>query len=238
MIFLRHLFLSSLGRKYLMAVSGGALLVFAVGHMLGNLQVFLGPEALNAYGHFLQSTPELLWPVRLGLLAMVLLHGWAAVVLTLENRAARPVPYAQRELVAASYASRTMIWSGVIVAVFVVYHLLHYTARVQAVNLAGQDFSAFSYTLKHGVVCRDVFRMVIAGFSQPTVSVFYLIGVGLLCWHLSHGIGALFQSLGLKNRAWQSLIDRLGVAVSALLFAGYAAVPVAVLLGYGREALK
>lgn len=232
MILLRRLFLSSLGRKYLMAASGGVLVAFVTGHLVGNLQVFLGPETLNAYAHFLESTPELVWPVRCGLLAVILVHGWTATTLTLENRAARPVPYARAELVAASYASRTMIWSGMIIDGFVVYHLLHYTVRVASVNLTGQDFAAFTYTLKSGAVCRDVHRMVINGFSQPIVAVGYLVGVGLLCWHLSHGLGALFQSLGLKNSVWETRIDRAGVLVAAGLFAGYASIPVAALLGY------
>ncbi len=118
---------SSLGKKYLMALSGCALFLFVIAHLLGNLQIFLGPEALNRYGHFLQTTPELLWPARLGLMALVVVHIVCAVKLTAENRAARPVPYAQHEIVAASYASRTMMMSGLILAAFIVYHLLHFT---------------------------------------------------------------------------------------------------------------
>src|SRR5216110_2759523 len=138
-----NLFESSLGKKYIMAVSGGALFLFVVAHLLGNLQIFLGPEAINRYGHFLQSNPELIWPARLALLLMIALHIWSAAKLTAENRAARPVGYAHYEVVAASYASRTMFMSGLIIFVFIIYHLLHFTVQVPSVNLTGQNFSTF-----------------------------------------------------------------------------------------------
>jgi succinate dehydrogenase / fumarate reductase cytochrome b subunit len=231
-----RLFRSSLGKKYIMALSGAGLVLFAVGHMLGNLQVFLGPEPLNAYGHFLQSTPEILWGARLGLLGLVGLHIWAAVKLTLENRAARPVPYDQGELVAASYASRTMIWSGLIIAAFVLFHLLHYTVQVKAVNLTGQDFGLFEDT--HVPPRHDIFKMMITGFRQPLVSGFYVLAVGLLCVHLSHGISAMFQSLGFKDKTWGPAIDKLAVLAAWVLFLGYSSIPVAILLGYGKEALR
>src|ERR1051326_8543198 len=158
-----RLFKSSLGRKYIMALSGAALFFFVIGHLLGNLQVFLGPEQLNAYGHFLQTTPEILWPARIGLLAMVSLHIWSAVTLAAENRAARPIPYANWSPSVASYASRTMLMSGLIVAAFVIYHLLHFTVQARAVNLTGQDFSAYLDAKGR----HDVYRMMIAGFSYP-----------------------------------------------------------------------
>jgi succinate dehydrogenase / fumarate reductase cytochrome b subunit len=231
---LQRVFGTTVGRKYLMALSGLGLVGFAVGHMVGNLQVFLGPETLNTYAHFLQSTPELLWGVRLGMLAILAVHVWSAVSLTLENRAARPVGYEAGKLPGASLASRTMLLGGTVVAVFVVYHLLHYTLKVQGVNLTGKDFDGFTYTLKNGVACPDAYRMVVTGFSQPVVAAFYVLGVGVLCLHLSHGVRAMFQSLGLKNRAWARAIDRLAAVVACGLFAGYAAIPVAVWLGLGR----
>src|SRR5436190_11846652 len=137
---LKRIFGSSLGKKYIMGVSGCLLFLFVVAHLLGNLQIFLGPDVINRYGHFLQSNPELIWPARIGLLLMVGLHIWAAVKLTLENRAARPVAYAHYEVVAASYASRTMFMSGLIIFVFIIYHLLHFTAQVPSVNGTGQNF--------------------------------------------------------------------------------------------------
>src|SRR5690348_18282491 len=112
MNFRTNVFQSSLGKKFVMALSGLVLLLFVIAHLAGNLQIFLGPEAINRYGHFLQSNPELLWPARIILLLMLVLHIWAAVKLSLENKAARPIGYGEYNPVASSYASRTMLMSG------------------------------------------------------------------------------------------------------------------------------
>src|SRR5690348_1598924 len=119
-----NLFRSSLGKKYIMAVTGFFMFLFVVGHLAGNLQIFLGPEAINRYGHFLQSNLELVWPARLAMLAFLVLHVWSASKLTAENRAARPEGYAAYQPIGSSYASRTMLMSGLIVLVFIIYHLL------------------------------------------------------------------------------------------------------------------
>jgi len=230
-----NLFKSSLGKKYITAISGAALLLFVVGHLLGNLQLFRGAQAINRYAHFLQSNKEILWPARFGLLIMVALHLWSAVKLSAENKAARPIGYADNPVpVAASYASRTMLMSGLIIAAFVLYHLLHYTLQVRSLNFTGKDFLAL-----HDAEGRhDVFRMMVTGFSQPLVSGFYILAMGLLCLHLSHGVSAMFQSLGLKNPVYGSLIDRFAKTVAGVIFLGYISIPIAVLLGYGREALR
>src|SRR3989441_4073557 len=194
-----NLFESSLGKKYIMAVSGGALFLFVVAHLLGNLQIFLGPEAINRYGHFLQSNPELLWPARIGLLLMVGLHIWSAAALSAENKAARPVGYAEYQPVGSSYASRTMLMSGLIVLAFVIYHLLHYTIMVKAVNLTGMDFAAkpeFYAGAEH-----DIFKMMVVGFSNGWVTAFYIVGMALLCLHLSHCATSMFQSICWCNGA-------------------------------------
>jgi succinate dehydrogenase / fumarate reductase, cytochrome b subunit len=225
---------SSLGRKYLMGLSGCALFVFVVGHMVGNLQVFLGPEALNRYAHFLQSTPELLWPVRLGLLALVVLHGITATRLWLQNRAARPQGYAVADPLEASYASRTMVVSGVIVGLFIVYHLLHFTLRCAPLNLTGADFRQFHDADGH----HDVYRMVIVAFRQPWVSVFYVVSMALLCLHLRHGVQAWFQSLGLRNDSCREVIDRFAWGAALVIFVGNSAIPVSILLGLGKEVVK
>src|SRR5258705_774024 len=117
---LKRIFESSLGKKYIMAVSGCLLFLFVVAHLLGNLQIFLGPEAINRYGHFLQSNPEIIWPARIGLVIMVVLHIWSAIRLSAENKAARPVPYAGSEIVASTYASGPMLINGPIIAAFVI----------------------------------------------------------------------------------------------------------------------
>jgi succinate dehydrogenase / fumarate reductase cytochrome b subunit len=229
-----HIFDSSLGKKYLMAVTGFLLFLFVIGHLVGNLQVFLGPEAINRYGHFLQSNLELVWPARIGLLVMVGLHIWSAAKLSLENRAARPAAYDTYQPVGSSYASRTMLMSGLIVLAFIIYHLLHFTAQVQYINLTGQNFTAFVDPEKR----HDIFKMMVVGFSNGWVSAFYVLGVGLLCLHLSHGLSSMFQSIGWKNEAYRPILDKGARALALLIFLGYSSIPVAILLGYGKEALK
>src|SRR5712672_3296374 len=138
-----RVFGSSLGKKYIMAVSGAILFLFVVAHLAGNLQIFLGPESINRYGHFLQTNPELIWPARIVLLLMLVLHVWAAIKLSAENKAARPVGYAAYQPVGSSYASRTMLMSGIIIFVFIIYHLLHFTVQSQYINLTGKNFATF-----------------------------------------------------------------------------------------------
>ncbi len=224
---LASLFNTTLGRKYLMAGSGVVLLLFVIGHMLGNLQVFLGPDTINAYGAFLHNTPELLWGTRLGLVVMVIVHLMAAATLIDQNRDARPDGYGDQQLVDASLASRTMAISGLIVLLFVIYHLLHYTVRVESINGTGINFS----DLHDADGRHDIYRMMVTGFSNPWVSGFYLLGVGLLSFHLSHGTAAMFQSLGLKNSTYTPLIERGAKFLAAGLFLGYASIPAAVYLG-------
>ncbi len=222
-----NLFNSSLGKKFIMAITGLALFLFVALHLLGNLQIFLGPEALNRYGHFLQSNPEIIWPARIGLLLMVALHIWSAIKLSAENKAARPISYANAPApVAASYASRTMLMSGLIIAAFIIYHLLHFTAQLQAINLTGKNFAGlFDSQGRH-----DVFAMMVTGFRQPLVSGFYVLAIILLCLHLSHGVSAMFQSLGLKNKTYAPLIDCFAKVTALVIFIGYISIPLAVLL--------
>lgn len=210
-----------------MAISGCALFGFVIGHLLGNLQIFLGPEALNRYGHFLQSTPELIWPARIGLLVLAGLHIAAAIALTKQNRSARPAPYGDYNVVAASYASRTMFMSGLIVLVFIIYHLLHFTIQAPGINFTGQDFR----NLQDPQGRHDIYSMMVLGYKRPLVSLFYVVGVGLLCLHLSHGVSSMFQSMGWKNKAYGSFLDKFGIAASVIIFLGYISIPAAVLAG-------
>ena len=217
-----------------MAVTGFVLFLFVIGHLAGNLQFFLGPEAINRYGDFLQSNPELIWPARLFLLLMVGVHIWVAGKLSLENRAARPVGYAQYQPVGSSYASRTMLLSGAIIFVFVVYHLLHFTVQVQYVNLTGRNFFDFIDPAKR----HDIFKMLVVGFNNGWVSGFYVLGMALLCLHLSHGASSMFQSIGWRDRTYGPILDKLARVVAVLIFVGYTSIPVAILAGYGKEHLK
>lgn len=224
---LSYLFKSSLGRKYIMAASGLALFAFVIGHLLGNLQIFLAPEVINRYAQFLKDNIELVWGARIGLLGCIALHIWTAISLSADNKAARPVAYADATPPAASMASRTMLMSGLIVFFFILYHLLHFTVQVEWVNGVEKTF----HSLKTADGHHDVYSMVVIGFRQPLVALCYVIAVGLLCLHLSHGVGASFQSLGLKNKAWGPVIDTASKVVSFLIFVGYASIPLAVLTG-------
>ena len=181
--------------------------------------------------HFLQSNMEIIWPARLGLLGCVALHVLAAVRLSAENKRARPVGYeGNPHPIAASYASRTMLMSGLIIAAFIVYHLLHYTVLLKGINLSGEDFAVFQD--KQGR--HDIYRMLIVGFQQPIVALFYVVAMALLCLHLSHGVSAMFQSLGLKVGCCPCLPKCLAKWGALLIFLGYVSIPVAVMSGYGR----
>ena len=221
---LKQLLRSSIGKKYVMALSGLVLVLFVLGHMLGNLQMFMGPESINTYAHNLQTLPfGLLWVFRLFLLACVALHVWMAVVLTIENRKARPEKYACEASVQASYASRTMPWSGVILLAFIIFHLLHYTVRVI------YDYSDLPYMLGDTSV-HNVYAMMILGFSHWYVSLFYVGAMALLCLHLSHGFSSMFQSLGIRNHFWRRVLANVAMVYGGFIFLGFVSVPVMVLL--------
>ncbi len=227
---------SSLGLKYLMAGSGLVLVGFVCGHLVGNLQFFLPPPVINRYAHFLQSNPELLWGVRLILLVLVGVHIGTALRLWALNRAARPQPYASPATAYGStLASRTMLLSGLMVAAFVLYHLLHYTVKVESLN--GTPL-AFHQLREPATGHADVFAMMVAGFRVWPVSLFYAMGIALLCLHLSHGVAAMFQSLGLRNPVYAPLIQRLARLLAVVLLVGYLSIPAAVLLGRGQNYLR
>jgi succinate dehydrogenase / fumarate reductase, cytochrome b subunit len=208
---------STTGKKIVMAVTGAILFAFVTGHMLGNLQVFDGPERLNAYGHFLHSLGEILWAERIVLLAAVALHITATVQLALHNRKARPVGYSRKEAINSSYAARTMYWSGPIVLAFVIFHLLHLTAGIIEPGAA--------------YVEGDVYHNVVAGFQVWWVSVWYIFAVSLLGVHLSHGISSMFQSVGLAHPRYTPLLKKAAAAIAVIIVLGYISIPISVLLG-------
>lgn len=221
---LGSLFTSSIGKKLLMAVTGLVLFGFVTGHLIGNLQIFLPPEKINAYGHLLESLGTGLWLIRGLLLACVVIHIWVAIQLTLENRAARPQGYGVEHTNRATLASRVMARTGLVVLAFIVYHLLHFTIRMQH-----PEWSEHSYRLANGTMVRDVHAMVVQGFGSAGVSFFYLLAVGLLSYHLSHGIGSMVQTLGLKNERWTGGLERFGIAYCWAYFLLNAAIPLSVL---------
>lgn len=219
---------STLGKKYIMAISGAALFAFAVGHLLGNLQVFGAPDLINTYAHFLKSKPGLLWGARLGLLACVALHIAAAVTLSALSKEARPQGYAGGSAYGSTAASRYMLVSGLVILAFVVYHLAHFTVLLPGVNGIG-DFRKLT-TVLHGETVPDVYAMMILGFHVWWVVLFYLIAQGLLFMHLGHGLAAMFQSLGFRNHVWWPRIQLFAKAASVALFVGYAIIPLAIFL--------
>jgi succinate dehydrogenase / fumarate reductase cytochrome b subunit len=221
------LFTSSIGRKFLMAFTGLVLFGFVTGHLVGNLQIFLPPEKINHYGHFLESLGSALWLIRGFLLVCVVVHIWLAIQLTLENRAARPEAYGIDKVNRATLASRIMARTGLVVLAFLFYHLLHFTIRAQH-----PEWSAHTYKLADGTMVRDVYKMVIEGFSSVPVSAFYIVAVGLLSYHLAHGISSMFQSLGLRNETWAKGLDGFAKVYCWGYFLLNALIPIAVLSGY------
>lgn len=200
-----------------MALSGLVLAGFVLGHMTGNLLMFKGPEAINAYATWLHANPGLLWGARIVLILSTIAHIWAGILLTLENRAAREGGPAVDATRRASLSSRTMPYSGVVILAFLVFHLLHFTFR--QVALGGVDFGD------------NVYKMVIAGFTQPAVAVFYIVSLILLCLHLSHGISSVFQTLGLRNERWRSRLDCVASLYAWIVALGFISIPLAVLTG-------
>ncbi|HWN97973.1 MAG TPA: succinate dehydrogenase cytochrome b subunit [Blastocatellia bacterium] len=212
---------SSLGKKYIMAITGFLLFLFVIVHMLGNLQVYLGPEPMNAYAALLKARPGLLWTARAGLLLLAILHIASAVQLAAENRAARPETYEEGKPI-ASFASRTILVSGLIIFAFVIYHLMHFTFGVTNPEFMRlEDLNA-----QH-----DVYRMVVLGFSNPWVSTFYLISMGLLCLHLSHGLSSMFQSLGIRSRSNLRAVTLFARAAALVVFIGNCSIPISILAG-------
>jgi len=215
---------SSIGKKYLMAITGFALFLFVIVHMAGNLQVFLGPEQMNAYADLLKSKPMLLWTARIGLFVIAVIHIVSALQLAAENRAARPQSYAEGKPI-ATLASRTILLSGLIIFAFVVYHLLHFTFGV----------TNPSFMEMHDPIGRhDVYGMVIEGFRNPFVSVFYIVSMGLLCLHLSHGVSSLFQSLGIRRKSMAGALNRFARIAALVIFIGNCSIPIAILTGVVR----
>jgi succinate dehydrogenase / fumarate reductase, cytochrome b subunit len=224
------LFKTSIGKKLIMAVTGLVLIGFVIGHLAGNLQIFLEPAKMNAYGHFLhEGLGSWLWVIRFFLLIATVLHIWAAVALTLENRRARPQDYAVKYTIQASFASRTMRWSGFIVLAFIAYHLAHFTFQI-----LHPEYRDLKFVMPDGVAVHDVHAMVVLGFSNLWISLFYIVAVGLLSIHLSHGASSMFQTVGLRNSNWAVFLRRFSVGLAVIYFLLNAAIPLAVLGKVGQ----
>jgi succinate dehydrogenase / fumarate reductase, cytochrome b subunit len=225
MTWLKRFLASTLGLKAVMAVTGLLLFGFVIAHMLGNLQLYMGAPTFNHYGNTLQSMGELLWLARLGLLAAVVGHIASAAALVKRSRAARPVAYKKHALQSPDYAARTMRFGGLIVFLFIVYHLLHLTAGV-----VHPDFVHYEAAAGGGVE-GDAFHNVVAGFQVWWVSLFYVVAQVALGLHLAHGAWSGLRTLGLDNPRYDGLVRKGALAFAALITIGNCSIPLAVLFG-------
>lgn len=219
--------LPSIFKKLLMALSGLVLVGFVIGHMIGNLTLFCGPDAINEYAHFLQTLPKsLLWGERVGLGLAAIIHAWMGILLTIENKTARPQGYQAEKNLKATFASRTMPITGVVLLFFIVFHLAHFTLRIVFPEFQSDAF----YTMLDGERVYNVYKMVLTGFGHDAVAGFYILAVAALGFHLSHGFSSMFQTLGLKNGKWAPMYRKIALLVAWVLFLGFSAPPAAVLL--------
>jgi succinate dehydrogenase / fumarate reductase cytochrome b subunit len=217
---LRGFYASMVGKKAVMGVTGLIWVGFVVVHSLGNLLVFRGAGAINSYSHFLQSTGELLWGLRIILIVAVTLHVIAAIQLTAQSRAARPVRYTKRESQVATIASRTMRWGGALLLVFIVLHILHFTTG----------------TIRPaGVFTRgDVYANVVSSFRIWWVTLFYVLAMIALGLHLFHGAWSSVRSIGVSPPSPEPLHKKVSMVIALFVWAAFTAVPVAVAFGIVR----
>jgi succinate dehydrogenase / fumarate reductase cytochrome b subunit len=219
---------SSIGKKWIVAFTGLVLVAYVLGHLAGNLQIFLPNKGrINAYGAFLHSLGPMLWAIRAFLLACLVIHICVTIQLAVENRRARPERYEGAHYRKASWAGRSMVMSGLIVLCFVIFHILHFTADV-----IDPRFANLKEMMPDGTERHDVFRMVVEGFQNPAASCFYILGMILLCMHLSHGFGSLVQTLGLNSTRLAPWLVNGGRVLAVIICIGYIAIPIAVMTGF------
>ena len=230
--FLQEFVESSVGGKVLMALTGAGLVGFVVFHMIGNLKLLSGPDAINKYAAFLKhDLGALIWIARAGLLGIFVLHIALAIRLNRKAAAARPVPYSFPRSAQAGAASRTMIWTGIVIGLFTLFHLVHFTfAWVQGVDHYGKRVNFLELTDAQGR--HNVYEMMVAGFANVPLAVLYIVAQLVLFVHLRHGIQSAFQTLGLKNGRFRKSIDALGLAIAASVLLGNLVIVLAVQFGW------
>lgn len=210
---------SSIGLKILMAISGLMLVGFLIGHLSGNLLVYAGPDAINNYARTLREYMPILWVLRVGTLFAFLIHVYTGIKLTRMNRAASSRAYQVNNPQKASLGSRTMALSGLVVLSFVLFHLAHLTFK-----WTHPEFSVLGDY--------DVYSMLLVSFHSPVVSLFYIISVSLLMFHLNHGLTSLFQTLGLYHKKHSPMIRTVGPLFSSALALGFISIPLSIWLGF------
>ena len=219
---LGRIYRTSIGAKAVVAVTGVLLFLFLIGHLSGNMLLFRGPDAINAYAAFLHSKPAMVWGARLGLLAILLIHVWTTAKLTLENSAARPVGYEHEATVKATVASRYMIHTGILVGAFVLYHVLHFT--VHAIDTGGMGLVDAEGRM-------DVYTMVITGFSRPVIALSYVVAMVILGFHLYHAVKSFFQTMGWRHPTSDRLVNVVAPLLAIVIAAGNCLIPLSILLG-------
>jgi len=215
---------SSVGRKLTMAVTGVILVLFIIGHVLGNMSIFVGPEGINAYAVHLRDLGPLLWVVRLVMLVVFVVHVWLGIQLTMENKSARPVGYQQKKNLVTTFAAQTMVISGLVLLAFVVYHVLHFTFHVGVDNV---DQLAKAWMGEHF----DVYTMVVVGFGKAINVLVYVAAMILLFFHVSHGFQSFLQTLGLSNECVQPKYQAVGKLVALVVSIGFISIPVLIMVG-------
>ncbi len=219
---------TSIGRKILMAITGQSMVLFAVIHLLGNSSIFGWlPGGINAYAHHLHSMPApIIWGSRLTLLAFVCVHIWYGIQLTLENRAGRPQQYAVKTTQKATFASENMIWTGLLLMAFILYHLAHFTFQCLSPETAALK------NLVPGLEGQvpNVLGMVVAAFQNVGITLIYAGAMVVLFLHLSHGIQSFFQTMGWSNDRVQPFLTKAGTLAALAMFLGYAAIPLTILV--------
>jgi succinate dehydrogenase / fumarate reductase cytochrome b subunit len=224
---------STIGRKYLVAVTGIVLTLFLLGHLVGNLVIYMGREPFNDYAEFLHSMLHGggVWIARIVLLTCLVVHVAATISLTRQNRAARQ-SYECQTTIQAKKSSLIMIWSGLTILAFVIFHILHFTVRV---SYPAEKFIDPLHKQLTGEERFDAWGMVVAGFGNPLTVIFYIIAMSLLCSHLSHGVQSMFQTLGLRSRKTAAFLDKLSVGYAAFIWLGFVSIPVSILVfGFGK----
>jgi succinate dehydrogenase / fumarate reductase cytochrome b subunit len=215
-----RLFSDSIGRKVVMAISGLLMVLFVIGHLLGNLTIYLGASGLNSYAQHLHELAPVVWATRIVMGAAVLFHIFISIVITRENTEAKPDKYAVHNQLRSTWASRNMIWTGTILGAFILYHLIHFTFRLTP------DVAAFA-----GEVPGDVYRMVTTALHGAFAGIAYLVAMFSLFFHLSHGIQSVFQTLGLSNAFLLPRWGMVGKTLSAVFLVGFASIPAVILAG-------
>ncbi|GAM10937.1 succinate dehydrogenase/Fumarate reductase transmembrane subunit [Geobacter sp. OR-1] len=212
---------TSIGRKILMAITGQLMVLFVVVHLLGNSSIFVGADGINAYAKHLHDLGPLVWIFRLVMLSFIAIHGIYGIQLTLENNAATPQAYAVKNLSKATLSSNNMIWTGLLILLFIVYHLLQFTVRVTPDIVQGVD----------ALGRYDVFNMVVTSFKNGGIAALYVAAMIVLFLHLNHGIQSFFQTMGWNNDKTLPVISKLGKVVAVVFLIGYSSIPVFILTG-------